>query len=137
MCKVFLSITMGFVFAGACLATSRGNIIAWHPKRVVKAAPRVDFLDPPANLRVYEGRIKDIRPVWGILILTVGKGKKARDLRFDMSEARIVGPSGAEWKGEDVWVGDRVRVELTRDLSLVKQITVLPFRSNIFGRQNP
>jgi hypothetical protein len=77
----------------------------------------------------FDGRIKDVRPVWGILVLTVGEGKKARDRRFDISEARIVGPSGAEWKGQDLRRGDRVRVELTTDGELVQQISVLPDRT--------
>jgi hypothetical protein len=74
-----------------------------------------------------------VRPVWGVLILTVGEGREARDVRFDMSEARIVGPSGAEWKGQDLRVGDRVRVALTDDGKLVQQISVLPDRTSGLG----
>jgi hypothetical protein len=45
---------------------------------------------------------------------------------FNVGEARIVGPSGAEGKGQDLWVGEWVRVELTRDGTWVQQVTALP-----------
>ena len=82
---------------------------------------------------VYEGRIKDVRPAVDLLILTVGKGKEARDMRFDIGEARFVGPSGDEWKGEDLQIGDPVRVTMTDDGSLVQQVNVLPDRANGFN----
>jgi len=85
------------------------------------------------GVKVYEGRIKDVRPAWGLLVLTVGQGKQAREMRFDMGEARIVGPSGDEWKGQDLHIGDRVRVAMTPDGTLVQQISVLPGRT---GRVN-
>jgi hypothetical protein len=78
--------------------------------------------------RVYEGRIKDARPAWGYLILAVGEGRQARHLTFDVRGARIVGPSGNEWKAQDLWDGDRVRIEMTQDGGLVRQITVLADR---------
>ena len=111
--------------------TERGRPVTQSQKVVVTAGAqvRVRFPMPPREqpaTRWNEGQIKDVRPAWGILILTVGKGKKARDLRFDISEARIVGPSGAEWKGEDLRVGDPVRVEMTTDGTLVQQVSVLP-----------
>ena len=40
--------------------------------------------------------------------------------------AAFVGTWGNEWKGQDLYVGDRVRVEMTTDGRLVRQITVLP-----------
>jgi uncharacterized protein (TIGR03000 family) len=82
----------------------------------------------PAS-RVYEGRIKDVRPAWGFLILTVGKGKEARDLGFNISQARIVGPSGAEWKGQDFQAGDPALVEMTANGTLVQQVSILPDRA--------
>jgi hypothetical protein len=85
----------------------------------------VRYQKKPATAGVYAGRIKDVRPAWDLLILTVGKGKKARHMRFDIGEARIVGPDGNEWKAEDLKNGDRVRVELTADRKLVQQVTVL------------
>jgi uncharacterized protein (TIGR03000 family) len=110
--------------------TERGRPVTQSQKVVVTAGAevRVRFPVPPREQPAtrFEGQIKDVRPAWGILILTVGKGKEARDLRFDMSEARIVGPSGAEWKGEDLKIGDPVRVEMTSDGTLVQQISVLP-----------
>jgi hypothetical protein len=113
-----------------------GVFLAWNeygPTRAssgragATAEPQVDvrFSEQPAS-QSYEGRIKDVRPVWSVLILSVGKGKQARRLRLDISEARIVGPSGAEWKGEDLRVGDPVRVEMTEDGKLVRQVSVLP-----------
>jgi hypothetical protein len=75
---------------------------------------------------VYGGWIKDVRPAWDLLVLTVGRGKEARDLGLDMGEARIVGPSGSEWKGQDLRLGDRVHVVMTPDGRLVQQINVLP-----------
>jgi hypothetical protein len=81
------------------------------------------------GVKVYEGWIKDVRPAISLLILTVGEGKEAQDRRFDIGEARIVGPSGNEWKGDDLRIGDRVRVELTADGTLVQQVSVLPDRA--------
>jgi len=75
--------------------------------------------------RACEGRIKDVRPALGFLILTVGAGEEARDVRFDITEGRVVGPSGSELKGEDLRVGDRVRVEMAIDRPLVQQVVVL------------
>jgi hypothetical protein len=74
---------------------------------------------------VFEGSIKDIRAAEGVLTLTVGKGKQARDRAFSIQGARIVGLSGAEWKANDLRVGDRVRVEMTRDGKLVQEVRVL------------
>jgi hypothetical protein len=120
------SIAVGLVLAGASLATAGGRA-PQAQKEVVRAeAPvRLPPRRKPAAPRPYEGRIKDVRPVWGILILTVGKGKEARDMRFDISEARIVGPDGNEWKGQDLRIGDRVRVGLTAGGRLVQQVSVL------------
>jgi hypothetical protein len=107
------------VAAGFSRMGSRGAVIA------VGDPIRVQFQEGPATARVYAGWIKDVRPAWGYLILTVGKGIEARDVRFDISEARIVGPLGNEWKGKDLHLGDRVLVEQTADGSLVKQVSVL------------
>jgi hypothetical protein len=127
MRRRLLTITVALAFAGAglgaagCSAQTRQRDGAFV--RVSAAAE-----DAPERQRgkVYEGRIKDVRPAIGVLILTVGEGKEAREVLLNMSEARIVGPSGNEWKGQDLWVGDRVRVEMTRDGRLVQQISVLP-----------
>jgi len=54
-------------------------------------------------------------------------------MRFDIGEARFVGPSGDEWKGEDLQIGDPVRVTMTDDGSLVQQVNVLPDRANGFN----
>jgi hypothetical protein len=45
-----------------------------------------------------------------------------------------VGPSGNEWKGGDLQIGDRVRVTLTSDGTLVQQVTVLPERTSGFNQ---
>jgi hypothetical protein len=81
---------------------------------------------PPASVRIYEGRIKDARSAWGVLILTMRTGREMGIAHFDIREARIVGPSGAEWKGEDLRIGDRVRVTLAADGRLVQQVRKLP-----------
>jgi hypothetical protein len=120
------SIVVGLLLAGASLATAGGGT-SQAQKEVVRAEAQVR-LPPrrqPAAPRSYEGRIKDVRPVWGILVLTVGKGKEAQNRRFDISEARIVGPSGNEWRAENLRSGDRVRVELTAGGRLVQQVSVL------------
>jgi hypothetical protein len=122
MSSRFLSITVALILAGAALAEADGDKTSTSRRQ------------PPAP-RVYEGRIKDVRPAVGMLILTMGKGKQARDLRFNISEARIVGLFGAEWKGEDLNVGDRVRVQMTADGALVQQVRVLPNRTS--GRNKP
>lgn len=75
---------------------------------------------------VYEGRIQDVRPAWGLLVVVVGAGREAREVRFDIREARIVGPSGSEWKGQDLLRGDRVRVRLVAGGRLVQQVSVRP-----------
>jgi hypothetical protein len=131
MRRSFLPIAVVLVLTGSTLAGPGGD------KRARQTDRATSTVSAPADARrgrrgatVYEGRIKDVRPVWGILNLTVGEGKEARDLRLDMSQARIVGPSGAEWKGQDLYIGDRVRVELTADRRLVQQISVLPDRAS-------
>ena len=122
----FLPIIVVLVFAGATLAATGCDDRAQKTDvAVVRVSAPADAAPERRGGKVYEGRIKDVRPAWGVLVLTVGKGKEAQDLRLDMSEARIVGPSGNEWKGQDLWIGDRVRVELTRDGKLVQQISVL------------
>jgi hypothetical protein len=131
MRRSFLPIAVVLILTGSTLAGSGGD------KRARQTGRATSTVSAPADARlgrpgatVYEGRIKDVRPVWGILILTVGEGKEARDVRFDMTEARIVGPSGSEWKGQDIYIGDRVRVQLTADRRLVQQISVLPDRAS-------
>jgi hypothetical protein len=113
--------------AGAALAVVGGSRRTPNPRPFVQAGEEVEvrFQDRPAADRVYEGRIRDVRPAWGVLILTLGQGKETRDVRFDIGEARIVGPDGAEWKGQDLRVGDRVRVQLTADGRLVQQVSEL------------
>jgi hypothetical protein len=120
-------ITVVLFLAGAAPAAVGGSRRTPNPEAVVPVGRQgeVRFQDRPAAGRSSEGRIKDVRPAWGLLILTVGKGKEARDLRFDIGEARIVGPDGAEWKGQDLRIGDRVRVDLTANGRLVQQVSVL------------
>jgi hypothetical protein len=127
MRRRLLAITAVLFLAGAALAVVGGPRRTPNPEAVVPVGRQVEvrFRDRPAAGRSYEGRIKDVRPVWGILDLTVGAGKEARDMRFDIGEARIVGPDGAEWKGQDLRVGARVRVQLTADGRLVQQVRVL------------
>jgi len=103
------------------VVTAGAHVRVRFPRR-----PGDEPAPPLLEGRIFEGRIKDVRDVWGILILTVSEGKKARDIRFDISEARIVGPSGAEWKGQDLHRGDRVRVAMTANGRLVQQVSVLP-----------
>jgi hypothetical protein len=93
---------------------------------VIRVSAPADATPEGRSAKVFEGWIKDVRPAISLLILTVGKGIEAQDRRFDMGEARIVGPSGAEWKGQDLRLGDRVRVTMTDDGTLVQQISVLP-----------
>jgi 3-dehydroquinate synthase class II len=122
-----LAVAVVFFLAGAALPVVGGPRRTPNPGAFLQAGERVEvrFQGRPAAARSYEGRIKDVRPAWGVLILTVGKGKEARDLRFDIGEARIVGPDGDEWKGQDLRVGDRVRVQLTADGRLVQQVSEL------------
>ena len=74
----------------------------------------------------YEGRIKDIRGIDGILTLTVGQDKLAKDMTLSISEARILGTDGAEMKVGDLQPGDRVRVIMTPDGRMVEVIRLLP-----------
>ena len=122
-----LLITVVLFLVGAAPAVAGGPRRTPSPEAVVPVVHPVEVRPqdrPPAG-RSYEGRINDVRPVWGILDLTVGAGKEARDVRFDIGEARIVGPDGDEWKGQDLRVGARVRVQLTADGRLVQQVSVL------------
>jgi hypothetical protein len=96
---------------------------------------------PPAkrssDKRVFTGVIQDVRGITGRLVLRpTGKqadkkaGKKAgkkktKDRVFDISEARILGPDGDEWKVGDLREGDEIRVTLTRSGRLVKEVRVL------------
>ena len=121
----FLPIPVVIALVGATLAaTGCGDRARKTGVAVVRVSAPADAT--PEGGKVYEGRIEDVRPAWGVLVLTVGKGSEARDLRLDMTDARIVGTWGNEWKGQDIYIGDRVRVEMTSDGSLVRQITVLP-----------
>ena len=82
---------------------------------------------PPAP-QVLTGRIKDVRGSYGTLTLTPGEGKRLTDRTFRITEARIVGLGGAEWKVGDLRPGDLVEVEMARDGGLVREIRVLPDR---------
>jgi hypothetical protein len=135
MRRTALPIAVVLVLAGVTLAASGcDNRSRQTDRAVIPVSAAADFTLEGHGVKVYEGRIKDVRAAWGNLILTVGQGKEARDMRFDIGEARIVGPSGAEWKGQDLHLGDRVRVELTADGTLVQQISVLPDRPNGLDR---
>jgi hypothetical protein len=112
------TVVVVLVLAGTALAALSGPTILQSPGVVVTPGAQ----RPP----VYEGRIKDVRAAVGLLVLTVGEGKEAREVRFDIGEARFVGPSGNEWKSGDLRAGDRVRVAMAPDRpSLVQQVSVL------------
>jgi hypothetical protein len=125
-----LPLSVVLIFVVAALTAAGGDSQSSQTERagITTDAP-ADAMPSGEGAKVYEGRIKDVRPVWGLLVLTVGQGKQARDMRFDMGEARIVGPSGDEWKGQDLRIRDRVRVAMTPDGTLVQQISVLPDRA--------
>jgi hypothetical protein len=127
MRRRFLPVAVVLALAGATLgAPGCDKPSPTTDGAVIRVSAPADRTPQSQGAKVYEGRIKDVRPAWYLLVLTVGEGKQARDLRFDISEARIVGPSGSEWKGQDLRVGDPVRVTLTADGRLVQQINVLP-----------
>ena len=58
----------------------------------------------------------------------MGEGKQARDRTFKIADARIVGPTGSEWKVGDLREDDRVEIEKTPDGKLIQEIRVLPDR---------
>jgi hypothetical protein len=84
---------------------------------------------PPAPL-VFTGRIKDIQGTLGTLTLTLVEGKWVTDRTFLITEARIVGLGGAEWKVEDLRQGDLVDVEMALGGKLVQRIRVLADRKD-------
>ncbi len=124
--KLFL-IAVVLSLAGAALAVVGGLSRTQGQRAAVQTGDQVQVRPQgqPAAGRSYEGRIRDVRPVWGVLDLTVGQGKEARDMRFDIGYARIVGTDGAELKGQDLRIGDQVRVQLTADGKSVQQVSVL------------
>jgi hypothetical protein len=125
-----LPITAVLTLAGAALAAPGCGKPPRQPDlAVTRVSAPADATPGGQGGEVYEGRIRDVRPAWDLLVLTVGEGKQARDLRLDMGQARIVGPSGSELKGQDLRLGDRVRVTMTADGTLVQQINVLPDRA--------
>ncbi len=130
----FLPITVVLTLIGATLTVIGCDKRSGPTDRAVITVGAPPVAAPEGRgAKVYVGRIRDVRPAVSLLILTVGKGKEARDMRFDIGEARIVGQSGDEWKGEDLQVGDPVRVTMTDDGTLVQQINVLPERTNGFN----
>ena len=135
MRRRFLPVAAVLALAGATLAASGCDKRSPRSDGAfIRVSAPADATRQSQGVKVYEGRIRDVRPAWYLLLLSVGEGKEVRDLRFDISEARIVGPSGSEWKGQDLRVGDRVRVTLTADGRLVQQIDVLPDRANGLDR---
>jgi hypothetical protein len=80
---------------------------------------------PPAPL-VFTGRIQDVRGTDGILTVTLGDGKRLTERSFLITEARVVGLGGAEWKVQDLRRGDRVEVEVVLRSGLVRKVRVLP-----------
>jgi hypothetical protein len=84
--------------------------------------------------QVFQGRIRDVRGIYGTLTLTVGEGRQARDRTFPIREARIVGPVGAEWKVGDLREGDRVEVEMAGDGRTAQEVRVLPPRGGAVRR---
>src|SRR5262249_6694241 len=126
MSRTLFSITVELLLAGVVLVVLGGLALTYSGTEVAVAGEQVVArLEEQPTSTVHEGRIKDVRSALGVLILTVDKGKDKCDLRLNMSQARILGPSGGEWKADDLRNGDRVRVELTADLRLVQQIRVL------------
>ena len=84
--------------------------------------------------QVFQGRVRDVRGIYGTLTLTVGEGRQARDRTFPIREARIVGPAGAEWKVGDLREGDRVEVEMAGDGRTAQEVRVLPTRGGAVRR---
>jgi hypothetical protein len=82
----------------------------------------------PPGPKVFQGRISDVRGILGTLTLISGAGKDARELKFKISGARIVGLAGAEWKIGDLQEGDKVQVKLTPDGKLVQEVRVVKGR---------
>jgi hypothetical protein len=80
---------------------------------------------PPVPL-VFTGRIQDVRGTDGILTVTLGDGKRLTERSFLITEARVVGLGGAEWKVQDLRRGDRVEVEVVLHSGLVRKVRVLP-----------
>jgi hypothetical protein len=75
--------------------------------------------------KVYAGTIKDVRGVDGVLTLTMKDGKKTKDQKFRIADARFVGLAGDEIKIGDLRKGDYVEVEMTRDGRLVREVRVV------------
>ncbi len=73
----------------------------------VQAAP--ERTAPPKG-RVFRGIIADVRGVAGDLMLRPRAGS-GKGQTFRIAKARIVGPTGSEWKVGDLQAGDRVEVE--------------------------
>jgi hypothetical protein len=128
--------------AGEPSRTDIGATLAGGPEKVITMMFRIAFASvvlgsltvslpaaPPAP-RVFTGRVKDIRGTDGTLARTIGEGKRLTDRAFLITEARIVGPGGAEWKVEALRPGDLVEVEMALQGELVQEIRVLPDRKN-------
>jgi hypothetical protein len=79
---------------------------------------------PPAG-RVFTGRIKDVRGVWGRLTLSLREGKWAKVRTFQIQEARILSSDGVEQKVDYLREGQRVRVRMAADGRTVQQVRVL------------
>jgi hypothetical protein len=101
------------------------TLVGWLAVGALVAAPA---------RQVFRGRIRDVRGIYGTLTLTVGEGRQARDRRFPIREARIVGPAGAEWKVGDLREGDRVEVEMAGDGRTAQEVRVLPTRGGAVRR---
>jgi hypothetical protein len=126
MSRTLFSITAELFLAGGVLVVVCVLAVMYSPTAAGEASEQtLECLQDQPTDTVYEGRIKDLRPAWGDLVLTVPREKGTRDVNLNMREARIVGPSGGEWKADDLRIGDRVRVELTADRTLVQQINFL------------
>jgi hypothetical protein len=83
-------------------------------------------LEPPPTEGTVRGRIKDVRGAAGMLLLTVGEGKEARDHAFLILDTRFVGPTGSEIKVGDLREGDVVEAALSRDGRSAREVRVLP-----------
>ncbi len=84
----------------------------------------------PPDPRVFTGQIKDVRGTDGTLVLSLAEGQRPMDRTFRITEARVVGLGGAEWKVEDLRPGDLVEVKMVVAGDLVQQVRVLPGRPN-------
>jgi hypothetical protein len=78
----------------------------------------------PPKGEVFKGVIQDVRGIFGTLTLRPDGAPKQKDRSFRIDRARIVGPTGLEWKIGDLQVNDRVEVVMTADGRTVQEVRV-------------